>query len=82
MRFFLLAFLLSSTVHAEYRVFTLMIANDKTNENRQFDSTLDPDQYKTYYPLGPDEKISYLQTWRCRGRTSDFKTHCLKPQQN
>ncbi|MFN3454489.1 MAG: hypothetical protein ACK41T_05960 [Pseudobdellovibrio sp.] len=64
---------------AEYRVFTLLIVNEKTKENRQFDSTLDPDQYTSFHPLKSDEKIYYIKTWRCRGRTDGFKPHCLPP---
>jgi hypothetical protein len=76
---FLLFFIISLTAQAEYRVFTLMIHNEKTNESRQFDSTLDPEQYKTFYPLNANETIVYIDTWRCKGRTSDFKQLCLKP---
>ena len=80
MKAFLFVFLLSSYASAEYRVFTLMITNTKTGENKQFDSTLDPEQYQTFYPLKADETISYTQTWRCKGRTSDFKVHCPQPE--
>lgn len=80
MKAFLFIFLLSLNVFAEYRVFTLMITNTKTGENRQFDSTLDPEQYLTFFTLKADETISYTQTWRCKGRTSDFKSHCVQPE--
>lgn len=80
MKAFLFVFLLSLNAFAEYRVFTLMITNTKTGENRQFDSTLDPEQYLTFFTLKPDETISYTQTWRCKGRTSDFKAHCAQPE--
>ncbi|AZZ36242.1 hypothetical protein CIK05_05365 [Bdellovibrio sp. qaytius] len=79
MKVFLFVFLISTNVFAEYRVFTLMITNSKTGENKQFDSTLDPEQYQTFYSLKADETISYTQTWRCKGRTSDFKPHCMQP---
>ena len=65
---------------AEYRVFTLMITNTKTGENRQLDSTLDPLQYISFYPLKADETIHYTQTWRCRGNTSHFKVYCPQPE--
>lgn len=77
---FLLGLLLGHSAFAEYRVFTLMITNTKTGENKQFDSTLDPEQYLTFFTLKPDETISYTQTWRCKGRTSDFKSHCVQPE--
>lgn len=80
MKAFLLSFLLCASAHAEYRVFTLMINNEKTNESRQFDSTLDPDQYQTFFPLKAGETIVYIDTWRCFGRTSGFKQLCAKPE--
>ena len=80
MKTFLFVFLLTLNVFAEYRVFTLMITNTKTGENKQFDSTLDPEQYQTFYPLKKDEIIQYTQTWHCKGRTSDFKVHCIQPE--
>lgn len=33
-------------------------------------STLDPLQYTTYFPVGPDKYVVYTDTWRCRGRTN------------
>lgn len=80
MKTFLFVFLLASNVLAEYRVFTLMITNTKTGANKQFDSTLDPDQWVTFYPLKQDEIIQYTQTWRCKGATRDFKPHCAQPE--
>ncbi len=64
---------------AEYRVFTLLIENQKTLTNRQVESTLDPEQYIYLYPLAQDEKISYVDTWMCKGRTDFLKPHCEKP---
>lgn len=80
MKTFLFVFLVTIKSLAEYRVFTLMITNTKTGENKQFDSTLDPEQYITFFPLTSDEIIEYTQTWRCKGRTSDFKAHCVQPE--
>lgn len=65
---------------AEYRVFTLLIENQKTLTNRQIESTLDPEQYITIFPLTPDEKITYVDTWMCKGRTDFLRPHCEKPQ--
>ncbi|MBC7420299.1 MAG: hypothetical protein H7328_06175 [Bdellovibrio sp.] len=65
---------------AEYRVFVLQLVNSKTNVVRQIQTTLDPEQYETYYPHSPDEKLTYVQTWRCRGRTDFLKPHCTPPQ--
>lgn len=33
-------------------------------------STLDPEQYRGYHPVGPDEVVKYVATWRCYGRTN------------
>jgi hypothetical protein len=74
-------FVLQPTVaHAEYRVFTLIIQNAQTKEIRTVTSTLDPLQYPSYYPLNPDEKVSYTETWRCFGRTGDFAAYCPNPK--
>ena len=71
--------LFSKITYAEYRVFTLKITNTKTQISRTIKSTLDPEQYKSYYPLGQDEQISYVKTWRCRGATRDFAALCEAP---
>lgn len=68
-----------NVVQAEYRVFILEIANSKTNQRRQIQSTLDPVQYSSLYPINPDESIMYQDTWLCRGNTSGFKQHCSRP---
>ena len=65
--------------HAEYRVFRLEITSADGNV-KSFLSTLDPDQYRGYYPLRPDDKISYVETWMCTGRTGDFATLCENPK--
>ena len=66
--------------HAEYRAFELVISNPTTGQERVVLSTLDPNQYRRFYPTSPDEKITYRQTWRCRGNTSNFQAVCPKPQ--
>jgi len=76
--FYFACTLFSSMVFAEYRVFTLQITNTKTNTNRQFDSTLDPEQYKSFYTLKQDEKIQYIDTWMCKGNTSGVYQLCAK----
>ncbi len=67
---------------AEYRAFVLHIINSKTQVYRQVQSTLDPDQYKTQFPLNTDEKITYVDTWRCLGRTDFLQPVCDKPDRN
>ena len=78
--FFLFLYLFSFNIFAEYRVFKLQFVNAKTNQIRQIQSTLDPEQYKNLYPLAQGEKLTYVQTWRCPGSTSHFKAHCLGPE--
>jgi hypothetical protein len=46
---------------------------------REFPSTLDPLQYPTYHPLGPNQYVVYVDTWKCRGRTSE-KPLCPNPK--
>lgn len=82
--FSLLAFGLGSTVHAEYRVFMLRIEKPPTEPGQPpevvtFPSNLDPEQYIGYYPVGPKDRITYIDTWRCRGRT-DNKDYCPSPR--
>ncbi len=86
--FFLFSFVMSllttTIVHAEYRVFLLKLSKpnpDKTQPTleRTLLSTLDPVQYRGYYPVEPDEQIEYIDTWRCTGRTGDFQDYCPKP---
>jgi hypothetical protein len=69
----------SLTANAEYRVFTLLVSNLKNQEARQIETTLDPEQYATIYPLNKDEYISYVDTWMCKGRTDKLRAHCDKP---
>ena len=67
---------------AEYRVFTLHFINKKTNVTKQIETTLDPEQYITFFPIRAGEEISYIETWRCQGRTDFFKSHCNNPRLN
>lgn len=71
--------LFSSLAQAEYRVFILLLSNKKAATARQIQTTLDPEQYKTLYPLNEGETLTYVDTWMCRGRTDDFRPHCDKP---
>lgn len=70
---------------AEYRVFLLRISKKSTDPQapqdfRLVESTLDPEQYRYYYPVAPDEVVTYTDTWRCYGRTDGFKPHCPNPK--
>lgn len=77
---------------AEYRVFVLKITKkappteqlpqkqQPATDFRLVESTLDPEQYRFYYPVAADEEITYIDTWRCYGRTDNFKPHCPNPK--
>ena len=67
---------------AEYRVFSLLISNPAQQKFRQIETTLDPEQFITLYPLNQGEVISYIDTWRCNGRTDGFRSHCAHPNTN
>lgn len=80
--FFLLT--LSVTAQAEYRVFLLQITKKSTDPSvppasRLVESTLDHLQYHYFYQVDADEEVTYIATWRCRGRTDDFKSFCPNP---
>lgn len=75
-------FLLAGSTQAEVRVFLLRIAKKSDPQDfRLIKSTLDPLQYGTYYPVSPDEVVTYDDTWRCKGRTGDFKDLCPSPRE-
>lgn len=87
MRF--LAFVLITTLiwppvpaAAEIRVFLLRIAKKgKPQDFRLVKSSLDPLQYPYFYPVAKDEVVTYDDTWRCRGRTGDFRAYCKSPRE-
>lgn len=68
-----------SGLRAEYRVFVLQIENTQTQNIRTVKSTLDPEQYKTLYPVHPDEVVTYTNTWLCRGSTAGLQGLCEAP---
>lgn len=74
----LLAFFIP-TAHAEYRAFELVITSPTTGQERTVLSTLDPRQYRRYYPVKYDDQITYTDTWMCKGNTSGHKPVCPKP---
>lgn len=78
---------------AEYRVFILKIAKKTTpseepsqarlptsTDFRLVESTLDPEQYHYYHTLAADEEVTYIDTWRCYGRTDNFRSLCPNPK--
>lgn len=65
---------------AEYRAFELRIEKTDNPENfRTVISSLDPVQYRGYYPVQRDEVVYYTKTWMCRGRTGNFNPICQAP---
>ncbi|MBC7467145.1 MAG: hypothetical protein H7256_14240 [Bdellovibrio sp.] len=77
---FYLAIATALSAQADYRIFKLQFTNKKTKAIRTMESTLDPEQYKSIYGSNPDETLTYVQTWRCWGRTDWFKPHCQSPE--
>lgn len=69
-----------ATALAEYRVFLLRIENVQSKEVRFVPSTLDPIQYPRYHTVLASEQVTYSETWRCFGRTSDFADFCPNPR--
>lgn len=49
--------------------------------SRVVESTLDPDQYPGYYAIQANEKVEMITTWRCFGRTDEFKSFCPNPKE-
>jgi hypothetical protein len=70
---------ISLPAFAEYRAYELVITNSVTGQEKVVLSSLDPDQYRGYHPLSPNEAIAYRDTWMCRGNTSE-KAICPKPE--
>jgi hypothetical protein len=71
--------LLGISARAEYRAFLLKISTANSPDIRLIKSQLEPEQYPTYYPLRPGEKIQYIDTWMCRGRTNEDTDICPSP---
>lgn len=75
---------------AEYRAFLLQIKTPGVEQATSFKSSLDPEQYRYYYNVGPGVKISYAETWMCppRGipesqyrRTIAYDPICKSPKE-
>lgn len=74
------ALLLSLSAYGEYRAFELVISNKVTGAERIVLSALDPDQYRGYHALDPNETITYRDTWMCKGNTANKEQQiCPKP---
>lgn len=66
------------SAHAEYRAYQLGIQSP-SGAVKKVTSTLDANQYPTYFHVPSDHSILLLDHWMCWGRTSDFKPICTKP---
>ncbi|GIL18711.1 MAG: hypothetical protein BroJett040_24620 [Oligoflexia bacterium] len=73
--------LLSPFAKAEYRAFMLKITAPNGQDYRLVKSTLDHIQYPIYHPIDSKETITYIETWRCRGNTSEQKPICMSPSE-
>ena len=80
--FIMLLILYSLPSTAEYRAFRLHLMNQKTNTVKQILTTLDPEQYRTQFPLAENENLTYVETWKCLGRTDFYQPICDKPDKN
>ena len=65
---------------AEYRAFELVIIDSTSGQERVVLSNLDPKQYRHYYPIKAEDRITYRSTWRCKGNTSNFQPICPNPK--
>jgi hypothetical protein len=80
MRLCLFFFLFTSVpALAEYRMFLLQITSADGTPGAQIKSNLDPDQYQGYHHLQAGEKITYIDTWMCFGRTNEIPA-CDSPR--
>lgn len=65
-----LALLTAAPSHAEYRAYRMTITNTSTGAQRTVTSNLDPDQYRSLYPVLKEESIQLENSWKCHGDTS------------
>lgn len=65
---------------AEYRAFTLVITDTRSQQTRLVTSTFDHLQYPGYHPLRSWETVAIQDTWMCWGRQGDFKPICANPK--
>lgn len=70
---------LALPARAEYRAYRMTITNQSTGAQRTVMSNLDPDQYRSLYPVLKEETIQLENSWKCYGDTS-LKPICAEPQ--
>ena len=70
----------STSVLAEYRAFHLKITSADGKNTSFIKSSLDPIQYRYYYTVKETEIVTYVDTWRCPGRTGGLQPICNNPK--
>ena len=71
--------LIPTLARAEYRAFELVIRQTDGGERVEV-SSLNPAEYRRYYPLPAGARIDYRATWRCPGNTSWHRPICPNPR--
>jgi hypothetical protein len=77
--FFIIFIFITFPAFAEYRAFLLKISGPGP-DFRLVRASLDPIQYPYYHPVKPDQIVTYVDTWMCRGRTSYLQPVCGSPR--
>jgi hypothetical protein len=78
--FLILQLFILREAKAEYRVFKLGIKyTEKQKKELETLSTLDDQQYVTYYRQTASQQTRIIDHWMCRGRTDQYKRYCTKP---
>jgi hypothetical protein len=77
----ILSFLItqSEPTQAEYRIYKIGVKyNEKQKKELEILTTLDDQQYVTYYRQTASQQTRLIDHWMCRGRTDEFKKYCAK----
>jgi hypothetical protein len=74
------ATLLSPVARSEYRIYKLGIKySDKQKKEIEVLTTLDDQQYRTYYQQTASQQTRLIDHWMCKGRTDLFRKPCAAP---
>jgi hypothetical protein len=78
--FLALQFFILAQAKAEYRVYKLGVTYNPAAGGVETEvlTTLDDQQYATYYKITSNQQTRLIDHWMCKGRTDDFKTYCEK----
>jgi hypothetical protein len=77
--FLALQLLILSHAKAEYRVYRLGVTYEPGQGETEVLTTLDDQQYETYYKITANQQTRLIDHWMCWGRTNDFQEYCDKP---